>query len=481
MFCFKSRGNKGTQKDKDYLIYTFLTPLTVLLLLLLLSMIGEYRIGDWVVKRADILSTLRHRNEQININALTYRRDTRAYKDSLDSALQQIRDSVAEGIQPIEDFSDNQQELYRFYGLLDSVKQLNRPIRIAFMGDSFLEGDILVADFREMMHARYGGRGVGYVPMFNPSAGFRKTIGHTYSGWRDYSMVSNKRQMLSTHSLMGQFCVSDSSAYSLYKGSTYKAHIDSFSVARLLYSSQRPVTLYYRINGESLSHQVSLPASESIHEYTITSDNIGSLHLTIAQREVVCYGVSLEDRKGIVVDNLALRSHSGIPISSIATQKIQELNSLQHYDLIILEYGLNATSHNITKYPAYEQQMTQVVSHLKQAMPHTALLLWSVGDRTTKSHGANITSPGVIGMIKAQRSIAQQSQIAFWNLFLAMGGEGSMSSMVESVPAMANKDYTHINFAGGRHMAQLFFQTLMFEKQKYDTLQAYKRNHSIEN
>ena len=36
-------------------------------------------------------------------------------------------------------------------------------VRIAFLGDSFVEGDILTSDLREALQAKFGGRGVGFV------------------------------------------------------------------------------------------------------------------------------------------------------------------------------------------------------------------------------------------------------------------------------------------------------------------------------
>ena len=57
-----------------------------------------------------------------------------------------------------------------FYALLDSLsrhKSIGRPVRVAYYGDSFIEGDILVSDLRELMQARYGGYGVGWIDAGN--------------------------------------------------------------------------------------------------------------------------------------------------------------------------------------------------------------------------------------------------------------------------------------------------------------------------
>ena len=46
--------------------------------------------------------------------------------------------------------------------------------------------------------------------------------------------------------------------------------------------------------------------------------------------------------------------------------------------------------------------------------------------------------------------------------------------MVNSKPAMANYDYTHINFNGGKHIADLLFEALSYGKEQYEKRKAYE-------
>ena len=48
-----------------------------------------------------------------------------------------------------------------------------------------------------------------------------------------------------------------------------------------------------------------------------------------------------------------------------------------------------------------------------------------------------------------------------------MGGEGSMIKMADAKPALANKDYTHFKSSGGKVIANLFVQSLLFEYNWY--------------
>ena len=56
----------------------------------------------------------------------------------------------------IEDYSDDTQRgMQPFYKALDELVAGKRLVRIAYYGDSFVEGDILTADLREMLQNKY--------------------------------------------------------------------------------------------------------------------------------------------------------------------------------------------------------------------------------------------------------------------------------------------------------------------------------------
>ena len=62
---------------------------------------------------------------------------------------------------PIEDFDTTGMRGMRAF--CDTLLNARRPVRIAFFGDSFVEGDILTADLREKLQLAYGGGGTGFA------------------------------------------------------------------------------------------------------------------------------------------------------------------------------------------------------------------------------------------------------------------------------------------------------------------------------
>jgi lysophospholipase L1-like esterase len=118
--------------------------------------------------------------------------------------------------------------------------------------------------------------------------------------------------------------------------------------------------------------------------------------------------------------------------------------------------------------------MAKLVNKLKTAFPGTPILLLSVSDRSQRKQGQFITMATIPLLIQAQEKIAFDNNLLFWNLFEAMGGENSMAEFANSKPALANKDYTHLNFAGGRKVGLSLARSFIHEVELYE-----KRRNSL--
>ena len=92
-----------------------------------------------------------------------------------------------------------------------------------------------------------------------------------------------------------------------------------------------------------------------------------------------------------------------------------------------------------------------------------------VPDRNVRKEGRFNTISTIQNMISSQRRVAEKTGSMFWDTFKAMGGENSMSEFVAR--GWGAKDYTHINYRGGRYIARAFVNALLWEKQnRYNTV-----------
>jgi hypothetical protein len=104
--------------------------------------------------------------------------------------------------------------------------------------------------------------------------------------------------------------------------------------------------------------------------------------------------------------------------------------------------------------------MMEAIRKLKEAFPEADLLLISSGDKAFKYNGQYQTAKGLFPLLETQQRIAQNSEVNFWNLYMAMGAAGSMIKWVEGDTAYANRDYTHVNWKGGKKIATLLYKEI---------------------
>ena len=138
---------------KNKLHYSFLMGLTVIGLLLLLSYVGEFSVGGIEFRKIDLLSDIQIDSPDSLANS---ERQTitleKIVPDSLKASQDSIIHEVAEGCPPgvtcSEDYSDDRNALGNFFLALQRARPDGGTLRIAFYGDSFIEGDVFCGSFR---------------------------------------------------------------------------------------------------------------------------------------------------------------------------------------------------------------------------------------------------------------------------------------------------------------------------------------------
>lgn len=71
------------------------------------------------------------------------------------------------------------------------------------------------------------------------------------------------------------------------------------------------------------------------------------------------YGAVLEDSVGVSVHNFSVRSNSGLALLGTDYRINREFDEYMNYDMVILQYGLNAMSADVTDYGYYQKQLVK--------------------------------------------------------------------------------------------------------------------------
>lgn len=446
----------------------------VLLLLLLtactllgLHYLPECTVGETELKKVDLLSDIR-RPDSTSADGIP--------ATELPKVKPAFKDSCPPGMECIEDYADGEgQGMQPFYASLSQRKTLDRPVRIAYFGDSFIEGDIFTADLRHLLQEKFGGCGVGFVDMAPPFAGFRNTVKQRFGGWAAHCVLDKPACDRKRLGIGQRFFVPQTGAYTEVSG-VKGSRLDTFETSTLYLTATHPISVTARINNGTArtlhacgSGQVeALSVSERMGRVRWAADSVP---------EASFFGIAVEGREGISLDNFSLRGSSGSTLAEVPLNHLQELAQVRPYDLVVLQFGLNVASKDGKNYKGYAKQMGKVIKRLKEAFPHAGILVVGVGDREGKlSDGEIHTLPGVKALLQYQRQMAADHSVAFWNLYDAMGGEGSIRRMAEAKPSEAGKDYTHINRRGGKRLAGILYKTLVHGYEQYEKRKTYEKN-----
>lgn len=470
-------------EHRDYTRSSFHIALLVIVFLVCVSFVPGFRVMGITVKRANILSDVfAFQDERIvplsDVSVLdtsflaayeplekaipetghVYQTSVAAYEPETTSKFTGLSVPHIENsdIVQIADYSPDGQMMAEFYHAL-AYEADERVVRVAVLGDSFIEADIITADMREQLQMEYGGSGVGFVPFSTPLSRYRGTVTHNHRGWTNYNLIKYKtvpEEYSKWFMVSGMLSIPSEGATTEYKGVQFRKRIEKTNTASLFFVSRGETVLDVALNdGE---HKCYAPApSDSMQCISMEMDGIESLCLELRDTEgFIGYGAVLEDTVGVSVHNFSVRSNSGLALMATDRDINREFDGFMKYDMVILQYGLNAMATDVMDYGYYGRQLVRIISYIKECFPCSAVVVMSVGDRSTMQNGVAVTMPAVKAMLQAQEEAAKACGVGFWNTYEAMGGDNSMPEFVKR--NWAAKDYTHIGYSGGKYIASQF-------------------------
>lgn len=446
--------------SKNKLHEPFLLCIVIIASLLALSLLPRFSFEVLTFKEINLLRDIEI--EKIDSVAV-------AFNDSLvvtqDSVIRRVKETCPPGVTCIEDYSGDSTALQKFFKALSESEKT--AVRIAFYGDSFIEGDVFCGSFRDSLQSTYGGRGVGFVPITSGVAGFRNTIKHAFDNWRTSSVI-NRTDSTAEYGPAGYCFVPLEDNWVQYRPSKQR-FLREFNTVKLYYKNYNKAAVKFNVNYDTTKWEVPLRRSVHLQEWVYKGKNLRSIRFSFDPYDSLhLFGASFEGGPGVYVDNFSLRGNSGISLTGISRNMMARFNTFRDYKLVILQFGLNMVVEDSLNYKAYVKRMVRVIDNMKTSFPKASFLLMSVSDRSTNSTGKFETMNAIPAMRNAQRMIAQETGIAFWDMFEAMGGENSMVRFVTSKPALAAKDYTHLNFKGGKKLAGSFVRSLLYSKELHE-------------
>ncbi len=373
-------------------------------------------------------------------------------------------------------------------GFRDLLKGGEEQVRIAYFGDSSIEGDLVAQTLRESLQQQFGGEGVGFLPLLPAVLNFRRTVHQTASdNWHRHRPRAGKQKGV-PFGIAGDYftVISPSSTHqgdmapdsvsvpppggsdhwvNFHAGKTFPG-TQRFPSARIFYGQPDDMTQEgsqvlgrIHLNGRD----IDLKAAATVNALLLPVANATRLRIAFSVPDnLPLYGVSMESPGGIIVDNFPMRGNSGAGLLQIPETQLSAFHALLDYDLVLLQFGLNVLNPDLRDYRWYEEQMIQTIVHLKKSMPGAGIVVIGLSDKSIRVEGAMRSDPSVARITAAQRRAAFRCGVSFFSIYEAMGGEDSMVEWVEQ-RRFANRDYTHFNFEGAERISDFLLQFLLGE------------------
>ena len=334
-------------------------------------------------------------------------------------------------------------------------------IRIAWFGDSQIEGDLITKDVRELLQNYFNKKNaVGFVPLTSVCGDFRQTAKVIIDGdlvADNFKQMSDRSKLfLSGYSYFG-------ADFEVLFNDKVKKEADQINQKWLLYGKGDSITVIK--NGDT----TRFAAQQSFNRVLLSESTSSWAKLKIMSNKTPIYGISSEPRCGIVVDNFSFRGISGENLNRISNALLAEVNAKQKYDLVIFQYGVNLLfKPDETNFDYYERMIGPAFRKLKANFKNTDFLLLSCSDRAFKYDGNWQTAVGIDSLVKLQSRLAFDNKMSFYNLYGSIGGKGTIVKWADSTYQLANKDYIHFNSRGARKVGNLLFKALINDYKKLE-------------
>lgn len=350
--------------------------------------------------------------------------------------------------------------LDNFFKALDNASK--KHVRIMHYGDSQLECDRISCDLRDRFQSQFGGMGVGLIPVQQTIATYTLSQ-QCYPSELQRNLVYGSIENRASHSrygVMGQVTKINGSAKLSVSG-LGKNYPTSAKFQRISISAR----------GGSFSISTADTTCRLEKVYNQTGHNIytATLNKPISKASISLngnaeiYGIMLDGKTGVTIDNIPMRGCSGTIFTAIDSASMAAFFQHENVELIILQYGGNSVPYlkNTDQIEKFKQTIKKQITVFKQLKPTACILFIGPADMATRQKGKMATYPQMEDVVKALREASNESGIAFWDMYSAMGGRNSIVEWVKARPQLAGSDHIHFTPKGAKEISDILYDTFL--------------------
>jgi len=376
-------------------------------------------------------------------------------------------------------WSDPSSSMDPFFSALTAREQGEEDdvVHALFYGTSENGFNRVTSQMRRRMQARFGDGGKGFVVV---APGWRyqrhRDIDWRVDGnWDVFSVRAGRRED-GRYGLGGVLAVNQGPAWVEYHTLTADAERDEDYFAFLAGSRWSRLELYFQgfpaagtvtIDVDGETHLVAT-ATDAVRDDVFTIDTVDGPHqarITTADPETRLYGVTMERSSGFVLDALMIIGAWGHTHLNYDEAHLERQVELRWPDLVIFQLGAKEVFRkpDLTDEEArdFVNQYTLAVERTLAGRPGTSCLIVSMKDMGARMRDRVLTRPAVHKIVAGSEEVARNTGCAFYNIFEAMGGEGTMERWSEHEPRLVSPDLGHLMRPGAIAVGDLITDALL--------------------
>lgn len=341
-----------------------------------------------------------------------------------------------------------------FFASLDAAK--DTPVRVTHYGDSQIEIDRISCILRERLQEKFGGGGVGYVPLrklgtytykveVNPELTMSYAFGGKQRGDDKYGMAASAAEI---------------------RGGSVTVRVRTTPDTNYVHSHEFTRITVMAGNNSSPINITCAGATKSIAP-TVTVGRVSFTFAPVKETEITIsgagnlYGVLVDGQKGVSVDNIPMRGCSGTIFNKINADNLREHYTSNNVGLIILQYGGNTMPYikEGQSLDNYVANLGRQIAYLHEISPKSKILFIGPSDMSTSISGTMQTYPVLPKVVEGIKRVTNENGAAFWDMYGVMGGRNSMVNWVKS--GLAGSDHVHFTKKGAERVGEVLCKSMM--------------------
>ena len=364
-------------------------------------------------------------------------------------------------------------DLTFFDKFFDALEQADSTaLRIIHYGDSQIEADRMTSVLRDTLQKHFGGSGQGLIP---PRTYYTSSTNCIASTELERYMTFARRTEGNKYGPFGAFArLNGSIRLSLSQPDRKDGRKRGFNKVTVLAGNTKDSGLTISCGKET--HR--FPAEKDhIRAVFYLPDNKGRANVSISGSADL-YGVLMDSKTGIAVDNVPMRGSSGLSFTSMNAKQLKTFYEAENVRMILMQFGGNIVPAVKTERQIsyFCRKLRKQIESVLRLAPDATIVFVGPSDMSTSIKGQRQTYPMLPQLIDSLRSTANSIGVAYWDIYSAMGGMNSMLKWVGSDPALAGSDHVHFTNNGAQLIGEIMANSLMAH---YDYYIWRKENNDI--